>query len=128
MAAGSGFISRNNDDPTAEATFVFMREAGIPRYLTCIWNLVPWWNGSRKVTASELVAGTECVEELTDLLPALRLIVLVGGKAAKVGPDLQRRGFRTLTSWHPSPINRAAAREKWLSIPVEWSKAHSFLT
>lgn len=28
---GSGFISRNNDDPTAEATFSFMRQAGIPR-------------------------------------------------------------------------------------------------
>src|SRR3954468_22227148 len=26
---GSGFISRNNDDPTAKATFDFMNEAGI---------------------------------------------------------------------------------------------------
>jgi hypothetical protein len=38
---GSGFISRNNDDPTAEATFRFMQAAGIPRTLTVIWNVVP---------------------------------------------------------------------------------------
>ena len=29
--AGSGFISRNNDDGTAAAMFDFMRQAGIPR-------------------------------------------------------------------------------------------------
>jgi hypothetical protein len=31
VGGGSGFISRNNDDPTAEATFRFMQEANIPR-------------------------------------------------------------------------------------------------
>src|SRR5947207_12163253 len=35
--SGSGFISRNNDDPTAEASFAFMQEAGIPRLLTVSW-------------------------------------------------------------------------------------------
>jgi hypothetical protein len=29
---GSGFISRNNDDRTAEATYKFMCQAGIPRH------------------------------------------------------------------------------------------------
>jgi hypothetical protein len=35
-AAGkdSGFISRNNDDPTAEATFGFMKQADLPRHRT----------------------------------------------------------------------------------------------
>jgi hypothetical protein len=33
-AGGSGFISRNNDDPTAEATFRFMEQAKIPRKLS----------------------------------------------------------------------------------------------
>jgi hypothetical protein len=40
---GSGFISRNNDDPTAEATFTFMRQANLPRKLTILWNVIPWW-------------------------------------------------------------------------------------
>jgi hypothetical protein len=38
---GSGFISRDNDDPTAEATFRFMSAAGIPRQETLMWNVVP---------------------------------------------------------------------------------------
>jgi hypothetical protein len=44
MAAGSGFISRDNDDPTAEATFHFMERAGIPRRDALIWNhpVVGW--------------------------------------------------------------------------------------
>ena len=46
VAAGPGFISRNNADATAEATLLFMREAGLHRGLTCIWNAVPWWNGT----------------------------------------------------------------------------------
>lgn len=54
---GSGFISRNNDDPTAEATFEFMERADIPRKLTVTWNLIPWWNGTRKVT------GMNCARE-----------------------------------------------------------------
>jgi hypothetical protein len=33
---GSGFISRNNDDPTAKATFDFMREANLCRSRTVI--------------------------------------------------------------------------------------------
>ena len=37
----TGFISRNNDDRTAEATFRFMRMAGIPRTETVIWNTGP---------------------------------------------------------------------------------------
>src|SRR5437016_7487658 len=55
--AGSGFISRNNDDGTAAAMFDFMRQAGIPRKMTVIWNVVPWWNGTRKVTSEELRTG-----------------------------------------------------------------------
>ena len=30
---GSGFINRNNDDLTAEYTFTFMQEAGVPSVL-----------------------------------------------------------------------------------------------
>src|SRR5688572_10257099 len=55
--AGSGFISQNNDDLTAEATCHFLRKAGIARKLTVAWNVVPWWNGTRTVTAAELRRG-----------------------------------------------------------------------
>ena len=35
-ANASGFISRDNDDPTAENIFRFMNQAGIPRKKTCL--------------------------------------------------------------------------------------------
>ncbi len=47
---GSGFISRDNDDPTEQAIFTFMREAGIPRREIVLWNLIPGWSGERRVT------------------------------------------------------------------------------
>ena len=34
--SGSGFISRDNDDPTAEVIYNFMQQAGIPRRQTII--------------------------------------------------------------------------------------------
>jgi hypothetical protein len=76
--SGSGFISRNNDDPTAEATFRFMEQAGIARRRTVTWNVIPWWNNTREVAGPELREGTACVKELISLLPELRAVVLVG--------------------------------------------------
>ena len=54
---GSGFVSRNSDDPTAQAIFGFMQEAGLPRERTIRWNVIPGWNGTLKITAGELRAG-----------------------------------------------------------------------
>jgi hypothetical protein len=85
---GSGFISRNNDDPTAEKIFSFMKEAGLPRNRTIIWNVIPGWNGTRRIMAAEHKAGVDSlVKDLIPLLPKLRTIVLVGKKAqAASGP------------------------------------------
>lgn len=61
---GSGFISRNNNDPTAEATFHFMQQAMLPRECTVTWNAVPGWNGTRNVKSAELRAGIDLLKEL----------------------------------------------------------------
>jgi len=125
--SGSGFISRDNDDPTAEATFNFMIQARIPRKLTVTWNVIPWWNGTRKVTASELREGVECIRELTTLLPKLRVVVLVGDKAAKARPYLEMTGLALFASAHPSPLVRASWIDRWKAIPLEWAKAAQFV-
>ena len=80
---GSGFISRDNDDPTAEATFHFMRKAGLERRVTTVWNMVPWWNGTRAIRADELRAGMNALDNLVVLLTNLRVVVLVGRKAGR---------------------------------------------
>ena len=59
LRQGLGFISRDNDDPTAEASFRFYREAGIDRKQSVVWNVIPGWNGTIKVTAAELRTGVQ---------------------------------------------------------------------
>jgi hypothetical protein len=119
---GSGFVSRNNDDPTAEATFEFMLRTEIPRETTVLWNVIPWWNGTRKVTSVELREGVECVKQLIELLPKLRAVVLVGQKAAKARPHLAGNRVAVFSSDHPSPIVRARWPERWQSIATDWAK------
>jgi hypothetical protein len=123
--SGSGFISRNNDDPTAEAVFNFMRDAGIPRELTILWNVIPWWNGFRAVTAPELQAGVSSLNELIHLLPRLRAVVLVGQRAARARSYIN--GLTLFTCDHPSPLVRARWPERWNAIQSEWRKVASFI-
>lgn len=122
---GSGFISRNNDDPTAAATFDFMRKAGICRKRTIIWNVVPGWNCTRKVTTAELHEGFKALEDLLKLLPKLRTVVLVGQKAQRARALVMRLVPRivVVVSTHPSPIVRASQRSRWDAIPLQWAQA-----
>jgi hypothetical protein len=125
--SGSGFISRNNDDPTAEATFRFMEQARIPRKVTVTWNLVPWWNGTRSVTLRELQEGQECLRELMKLLPRLRAVVMVGGKALRAKPYLETTDQTLFSSAHPSPLVKARFPKRWNAIPLEWARVLSVL-
>lgn len=126
-AACSGFISRNNNDQTAENTFRFMEQAGIPRKLTCIWNVIPGWNGSLKVTSEELRSGVASLPDLFELVPDLKVVMLVGRRAERAKPLLEGRGLPVLSSCHPSPKNYALAREKWLAIPSQWTQVQSYI-
>ncbi len=119
--SGSGFISRDNDDATAEATYRFMAEAGLARTDTVIWNAVPWWNGTIRITAAECAAGIVELRPLLDLLPRLHTAVLVGRTAARARPVLGR--LRLLESAHPSPQVRAGYRAMWDAIPGVWRQA-----
>ena len=122
---GSGFISRNNDDNTAKATFNFMREAGIPRELTVTWNVVPGWNGEDDVAAPERRAGIRCLKELLALLPRLRAVVLVGGEAQRAWRFVARPDLCVFPSYHPSP--RGKTSEQWRAIPADWAKVKPVL-
>jgi hypothetical protein len=75
---GSGFISRNNDDATAQATFKFMNEAGLPRTNTVIWNVVPGWDGTRTIRRGAIKSGINELKRLMPLLAEVKTIVLVG--------------------------------------------------
>jgi hypothetical protein len=123
MRSGSGFISLDNDDPTAEAGLKFMAEAGIPRSCIVKWNVVPGWNGTRRITALELRRGVDEVTRLLEHLPALRAIVLVGKKAQRAEPLLGSSIARIFCSPHPSPLVRARYPDRWNDIPRIWREA-----
>ncbi|MBS8228341.1 uracil-DNA glycosylase [Vannielia litorea] len=124
---GSGFVSRDNNDPTAEAILRFMEQAAIGREQSVLWNTVPWWNGTRKVGADELSSGIERLDELLDLLPKVSVVVGVGAKAGKARELVERRTLPFIQSAHPSPINRARRRAVWEKIPDQWRAARTYL-
>lgn len=120
---GSGFISRDNDDPTAEAILNFMELAGIPRRATVLWNLIPWWNGAIAYGMEERREGLLRLPELLDLLPKLRSVVAVGKQAERARPVCETRGLTFFASIHPSGRNKNLRRSKWKAIPEIWAKA-----
>ncbi len=120
-AGGSGFISRDNDDPTAAATLDFMCQAGIDRKLTVIWNVIPWWNGTIAIGAGQLRAGLESLSVLLTKLSALEVVVLVGRKAERA--LAQAKGYQVVCSCHPSRRVRARYKDRWEAIPSIWGSA-----
>src|ERR1700720_2428640 len=97
---GSGFISRDNNDATAAATKAFMAQAGIDRERTVIWNAIPDWNGTIKLSQNELEEGLRSLEALLALLPRVHTAVLVGKQAAKARNFLEGKGLKVVCSDH----------------------------
>jgi uracil-DNA glycosylase len=128
--AGSGFISRNNDDAAAEATFKLMNEAGLPRKETVSWNIIPWWNGTHEPTEQELDEASEQLQALLDLLPRLKAVVMVGKKAQTARRQLERhdRELKLIESWMPVPLVKNRWPEKWQEILLKWRLAAHVLS
>lgn len=105
---GSGFISIDNDDPTAHNMFTLTQLAGVPREWFLAWNIVPWYVGSgdriRPVQQNEIAIGREHLRALLTLLPELRVVVTLGRPAADGWAELAPAfpHLATLTTWHPS--------------------------
>ena len=124
---GTGFVSRDNPDPTATASWHFLRAAGLARTDCVIWNACPWWNGTIRFTTAERRDGLAALPAFLDLLPALRVAVCVGRQAGRARGALEGRGLAVLESAHPSPQVRAANRAAWDAIPEVWARAAAAL-
>ena len=122
QAVRSGFVSRNNPDESAKNWFELNAAAGIDRRRTVTWNIVPWYIGSngaiRAATAADIQRGLPYLQRLLALLPALRVVVLVGKKAggARVMIHEFAKAVRILEVPHPSPkfVNRQPQNREFL--------------
>lgn len=115
---GSGFISVDNNDPTAQNVWNIRNDVGLHSGVLA-WNIVPWVLGraSVKPTPTELAQGSVELRGLLDLLPDLRVIVLAGQKAqdgwnAHLDLAIGDR-YRVLRTKHPAgqSFAQAGARE-----------------
>lgn len=106
----SGFVSRNNNDETAKNFLEVNEAAGIPREKTVTWNIVPWYIGTgakiRPANPEDIGKGLPYLFRLIDLLPNLRMIVLVGKKAQRIEKELKTRyNIRISRCYHTSPLH-----------------------
>ena len=120
---GSGFISVNNNDATAEYSCGFLDAAGIAQARTCHWNLIPGWDGTITYEASHWRSGLPLLVELLALLPRLSVVVLVGNVAQNAHEVMHEGGYQVVLSPHPSVKVRNMNRAKWDMIPQHWARA-----
>ena len=125
--AGSALVSRDNDTATAEAIARFAAVAGLDRTRTVLWNAVPWWNGTIRVTGREVTAGQGALPGVLACLPRVRAAITAGRTAARARVLLESHGLAVFASAHPSPNVRAGHPALWRAIPDRWAEARAFL-
>jgi uracil-DNA glycosylase len=109
-AVGSGFISRNNPDPSAKNFNKLLLESGFNRREILLWNIVPWYVGSgkkiRPVRMSDIDQATPFLKELLSILSKLRVIILVGIKAQSARSRISNiTELPIVNSYHPSNLS-----------------------
>lgn len=94
---GSGFLCWENDDATAETLYKLFGDVGIEAQDVIPWNAYPWYI-NREPTAKELEAGVDPLKRVIDLLPNLKVVLLLGGSAHDSWDRLIRRYRATIAS------------------------------
>jgi hypothetical protein len=106
---GSGFLSVENDDPTAERQARLFEAHGISPRIVLPWNAYPWYINAAP-DAKQSAAGAEVLVELLRLLPRLRLVLLQGrdaerswARVLRIKPDIAENDrLRVVATIHPS--------------------------
>lgn len=97
---GTGFVSRDNPDPTADNLRAATLQVGLPRKVTVLWNAVPWYVGDANklapTVAANWCAAMPALKLFVPLLPELQVVVLLGRKAERA-EKMFRSEFPSLT-------------------------------
>jgi uracil-DNA glycosylase len=130
---GSGVVSCNNNDGTAENTWRTREEAGVDRADVVHWNVIPYYLGSEtkiRAWSRDDIAGVDrLLGELLTLLPKLRVVILGGGAAQAAWGRVATPPAELIVIEcpHPSPTNvntRPGTRD---AIVQAWSDARMAL-
>ena len=98
----SGFISRDNPDPTAANCRTLFDESGIAREATLLWNVVPW-RMEKSIMEDDVRGAAPLLRDLLKLLPQLEVIVLFGQKSWLARPILEPMTEAIIKpTWMPS--------------------------
>lgn len=107
--SGSGFLSPQNDDPSAELFLRCLGEADLTVERVITWNAYPWMMKTEQgLTVKFLEEGGEVLVRLFPRLPRLRVVMLMGRQAQKCWQrlDIRRpeitREYHVLESYHTS--------------------------
>ncbi len=117
----AGFLCVENDDPTAQRLCELLARAEIDVADTLPWNAYPWYI-NKAPSVGQLRAGVEPLRRLLELLPRLKVVLLLGRHAQRSWglltqhyPDVAMT-LTVLQSRHPGRqafIGSAAEREQW---------------
>jgi hypothetical protein len=131
---GTRFVSRDNPTGTAANLFRYLKEAGIPRDDTLIWNAIPWVIHSpgarnRAPRPAEVRAGLGTLPDLLSVLDGLRAVVLAGRTAGQARPVIGqvRPMLRVIDVPHPSPTYVCTSPEVGRAIGRGFAAARSVL-
>jgi hypothetical protein len=106
---GSGFLSVENNDPTAERQARLFEAHGISPRIVLPWNAYPWYINAAP-DSKQSVAGAEVLVELLALLPHLRIVLLQGrdaerswARVLRIKPEIAENDqLRVVATIHPS--------------------------
>lgn len=126
---GSGFISCDNNDTTAQNSLLTREEAGLDRSVVVHWNVVPYYLGDqqriRAMAPTDALSAGPLLKELLALLPHLSVVILGGAAAKRVWMAHAPRGdgLFVIECPHPSPTNVNTRPEARALIVAAWAEA-----
>jgi len=104
---GSGMLSLENDDQSAERFLTFFEEAGMQVDDLMTWNTYPWYI-NRKPSTAEIDRGLDPLERIIALLPRLTVVMTHGGDAQNAWRRFERKNpavagkFLVIPTYHTS--------------------------
>lgn len=113
----TGFVSRDNPDPTAENWSQLCQWAKLDRQETAMWNAYPWFLKNASFSAEDREIARREIPGLIKNFPDLQAVVFVGRRAEVFWNEFHQAGRHLALLRCPHPSNRhlnanLAAREE----------------